>query len=718
MVGFLELLDEAEVSLPRVSLPAGELLFEQGEIGKSMYIVLEGGLKAIIKNDDNQPIPVGEIHPGQPVGEMQVFTGGKRTASVAAMVDSTLVEIPSDKIDSLKVDHPNLYQELEHLVFQRMRRNHLRLLLPDLFGAMDEDELQSLEADLEWRHLSKGERLIHQGDVGDAMYIVLSGRLNVVIKDDQGEDKVVLEIGRGETVGEMALFNNDPRTANVDAARDSMLICIQKSTFFATAARFPRLHEHVTRVMIRRLQMAARPSRQDVDVLNVVVLPLHRSLPLSSILDKLEEALSAYGSTLRVSRERLSQLADFRPQVKWFEDQSDNLRLSIWLDKIERHHRFVLFEADLEPTTWNHRLIQYADRVLLVGDASASAARTSLETECLKKTPESQQVLCLVHSDDARLPTGTKAWLSTRNVGRHFHLRQRKTEDIARLARYLADRSIGLVLGGGGARGFAHIGIIKAFRNIGIPIDMVGGSSMGAVIAAHAAMEFTYDETLERNRRAFVDERPFRKELLPLISFYKGKKLNEVTHEILYQDHCFEDLWLPAFATSCSLGTSELVVHEQGKIWEAIRASTALPGIVAPVSDGKLLHVDGGLMNNLPVDLMRERCKGPIVAVEVSDMTDLEATGLEAPSLFEYVKHRWLPGQSKHPFPSVLEILMRSLLLGSIQNVKRARQQADLLLSPPIEQFGLLEFEVIQEVAEIGYNYAMKELTEWKRTLE
>ena len=706
MTSFLEDIEKDAEGFAQISLLQGESLFVQGDEGRHLYIVIEGRLQAHVTDEMGRRLFVGYIGAGDPVGEMQVFTGGKRTATVIADENTTLVELPAERIDSFKTEAPTFYARLEELVLRRLRRNHLLLLLPDLFGSMTEHALRVVEDALTWRLLKKGERLIQQGEQGDAMYIVLSGRLQVLVADKTGVESPVLEIGRGETVGEMALFTDDVRTASVDALRETMLVSISKSTFFSTMAQYPKLHEHITRVLMRRLQNVARPIRAEVQVENIVIIPLHATLNIASFAAQMSANLTPYGSTLHVSRERLSQLADFRPEAEWFEDTSDNLRLTVWLDKIERHHRFILFEADAAPTTWTRRLIQYADRVLLVADATQSPALTDVELKCLAETSPGQQFLVLQHPSDTALPTQTMRWLQPRKAARHFHVREGHKGDESRLARFMAGKSIGLVLGGGGARGFAHIGIIQAFREAGIPIDMVGGTSMGGVLAAHTAMELGVDEMIVRNRKAFFEERPFRKALFPVFSFYKSKKLDEVTHQVLYQDSCIEDFWLPCFMISCSLGTSEMIIHEHGKAWEAVRASTALPGVVAPVSDGRLLHVDGGLMNNLPVDVMRERCAGPIVAVEASDMTDLDAAGLEAPSLFNHFKNRWFGQKENRTFPSVLEILMRSLLLGSIQQVKKVKAGVDLMLSPPVDQFGLLEFEAIEELVEIGYQYA------------
>lgn len=709
MTSFIEVID----GLKQLSLAKGDILFKQGEEGRHLYVVVTGRLQALVADEAGVPLPVGYIDAGDPVGEMQVFTGGKRTATVIACEDTALVELPVEQVDNLKTEAPALYIRLEELILRRLRRNHLLLLLPDLLGSMTEDELKTVEDALVWELLRKGDRLIQQGEIGDAMYIVLSGRLQVLVVDDAGVESPLLEIGRGETVGEMALFTEDPRTASVDALRDTMLVSISKSVFFSTMAQFPKLHEHVTRVLMRRLQSAARPVRADVQVENVVILPLHPTVDVESFTTGIADALTQYGSTLHVSRKRLIELADFRPEAEWFEDASHSLRLTVWLDKIERHHRFILFEADSEDSSWTRRLIQHADRVFLLADATKSPNPTELEQQCLANTSSGQQILVLQHPPDTTLPEQTKLWLQPRQAHQHFHIRKHNSHDQARLARFLAGRAIGLVLGGGGARGFAHIGIIQAFREAGVPIDMVGGTSMGGVLAAHTAMELSTEKMVTLNRRAFVEYRPFRKAMLPVFSFYKSKRLDEATHEVLFQETCIEDFWLPCFMISCSLGTSEMIVHERGKAWRAVRASTALPGVVAPVSDGQLLHVDGGLMNNLPVDVMRERCAGPIVAIEASDMNDLDASGLSAPSLFNHFKKRWIGTGDERSFPSVLEILMRSLLLGSIRHVKKAKTQVDLMLSPPVDQFGLLEFDAIDKIVEAGYQYGVEQVTDW-----
>lgn len=714
MTGLLDTIETPLDGFEALCLNEGDYLFAQGDAGEALYIVTSGRLKVLIDDEQGGQLQVGFIEEGEPVGEMQVFTGGKRTATVVADQATELIQLPADQINTLQSIAPALYQEIEHLILRRLRRNHLLLLLPDLFGEMSEQDLSKVEAELDWRDLKKGERLIQQGDKDQEMFIVLSGRLQVLVADENGQENAVLEIGRGETVGEMALFNDDPRAASVDALRDTMLVSISKSAFFSTLTGFPKLHEHITRVVMRRLRNVAQPINTENQVENVIVIPLHPTVDVSRFTSAIATTLTQYGSTLCVNKKRFCQLANFRPASKWFEEAADRLRLTVWLDKVERHHRFILFEGDSSASGWTRRLIQHADRILLLADATQSPAITNVEQSILKNISPSQQILVLQHPIETTLPEQTINWLRPRAVRRHFNVRKGHNNDEARMGRFLAGKSIGLVLGGGGARGFAHIGIIKAFREAGIPIDMIGGTSMGGVLAAHTAMELSIEEMIYRNRRAFVEERPFRKALLPMFSIYKSKKLDEVTHQIMYKEACLEDFWLPCFMISCSLGTSEMVVHERGKAWEAVRASTALPGIVAPVSDGQFLHVDGGLMNNLPVDVMQERCAGPIAAVEASDMTDLDARGLRLPSIMSHLKNRWFGSSDKKAFPGLLEVLMRSLLLGSIKQVKQVKSQVDLMLSPPVDKFGLLAFEAIEEIVEVGYTYGLEKVPGWE----
>jgi NTE family protein/lysophospholipid hydrolase len=176
-----------------------------------------------------------------------------------------------------------------------------------------------------------------------------------------------------------------------------------------------------------------------------------------------------------------------------------------------------------------------------------------------------------------------------------------------------------------------------------------------------------------------------------------------------------EDLWLPYFAVSSNLTTAGMVVHETGPAWEANRASCSLPGIAVPVVAGTHLLVDGGIVNNLPGDVMRLKCGGgPVIAVDVSPEEDVGMKEPGFPSQWRLFWNRVLPGQRRIGVPGIIDILMRTTMLASANRTSLVRRSVDLYLRPPIDTFGMLEFERMEELVECGYRYTLEAAAAWK----
>ena len=205
---------------------------------------------------------------------------------------------------------------------------------------------------------------------------------------------------------------------------------------------------------------------------------------------------------------------------------------------------------------------------------------------------------------DARQPSGSEAWLDVTGAARLFHMRDGSAADAARMARVLTGRSVGLVLSGGGARAYAHIGAIQALRERGVPIDFVGGASMGAIVAAGVAMGWDEAEMDVRIKDAFVDSSPLDDIAFPLIAMTHGEKVRERLR-VHFDDTQIADLWLPFFCVSSNLTTGAYHLHKRGTLRHALRASIALPGVMPPAIDNKNVLVDGAVMKNFPSDVMR-----------------------------------------------------------------------------------------------------------------
>jgi len=270
---------------------------------------------------------------------------------------------------------------------------------------------------------------------------------------------------------------------------------------------------------------------------------------------------------------------------------------------------------------------------------------------------------------------------------------------------------VALVLGGGGARGFAHIGMIRAMREAGVPIDMIGGTSMGASIAAQVAMGWSPERIETMNRRVWVKIRPHKAYTLPFISIISTRKSDRVG-EMLYGDTEIEDVWTPFFCVSSNLSTAEMMVHRHGSLHWAAAASASLPGAAQPVLHEGQLLCDGALLNNLPTDVARRLGAGVVIAAEVSVEDDAQFLCERIPKVGELLRAKLLRRPHVR-FPSLMELALRASMLHSAHGERTALASADFALRPPIDPFRLMDFTPLDQLVEVGYQYAKAEIASW-----
>jgi predicted acylesterase/phospholipase RssA len=288
--------------------------------------------------------------------------------------------------------------------------------------------------------------------------------------------------------------------------------------------------------------------------------------------------------------------------------------------------------------------------------------------------------------------------------------------DVERLARLLTGRAVGLVLGGGGARGFAHIGVIRAMHEAGIPIDLVGGTSVGACIGAQYAMGLEWPAMLELNRKGFINLNPMADYTLPIVALLNAAKFRKMYH-MMFGETQIEDLWLKYYCVSSNLTRGQAVVHEQGPVRKYVRASMSVPGVAPPVPDNGCLLVDGGVLNNLPVDVMRRMSGGGyVIAVDVNPRVELAASVDYGESLsgWSAAWRQLNPLGPRLRLPTIQAILERTTSLSSVQQADLANGLVDLYLHPPIEGFGMFEVAALDRIADVGYRWAQAKLAEWK----
>lgn len=699
-----------------VEVEAGEALIRQGDVADRMFVILDGELEASITAQDGSRQVIRLMGPGEMVGEVALLAGGERTASVIASRRSRVASLSAAALDDLMEQDSDAAEQLTAIVVNRLRRSQLATHLSRLFGSLQLEALRDIEDAVEWIHLRSGDLLFRQGEEADAAYVLISGRLRVALTDADGNETVVNEVGRGEAVGEIALLTHGVRSATVYAMRESDLARFSRSAFDALTTKYPSSMVQMARLIGMRLQNVQSSDssmRQRID--SIALIPTGDSLDLGPIVTRLSDAISRYRTVKRISASTVDQ--EFGREVaRVGENDPSSIRLTSWLGEQDLLYDQIVFEADPVWDGWSQRIARQADLIVLVADARSDPAPSALERQLLHSVAEQHRqrlVLVLVHPPETERPSGTARWLDVRDLEAHYHVRIDRQSDFDRLARILTGNSIALALSGGGARGFAHLGVYRALVEEGVPIDIVGGTSQGSVIATNIALGFTPDQALDGCRSHFTSLFDY---TLPVLSVVAGRRINSELRTT-FGGIDIEDLWIPFACVSTNLTRASQVIHRRGPLWRAVRASVSLPGVMPPVyADGDLL-VDGGLLNNLPGDVLRGLAAGNLIAVDVTPDVDLSVEESFEPEIsgWSLIWSRINPFRKKHPFPSILSILTRSSVLGSIQARNRllVEQMADLYLHPPVGEFPMLEFDAIDEITERGYESTRRQIREW-----
>ena len=582
------------------------------------------------------------------------------------------------------------------------------LSLVPLFRGLETSALERLSSQLDRVTLRGGQVLCHAGEVADCMYVVVSGRL-VVTVDVAGSVDTIGEICRGDSLGEMGLLTaGGRRSATVRAARDAELLRLSQAAFAELTEESPEVLLAVTRRIVDLYQsvLASPRAERTARMSTVAIVPVSRGVDLGSLPSVLLEELEL-PSTLLLTKEVVDGALGAGAADIPFE-HARNAELLEYLSSAEVAHDLVVYLADGEPSAWTSRCARQADRALLVVDATADPAPGAVERRLKDDCVDTSALeLVLLHPEPRELYPETSARLASRSVREHHHVAAGRRADVARLARLLIGRATGLVLGGGGARAFAQIGVIRALEEGGCAIDRVGGTSMGAFIGAQLASGWTAERIQEYNRECWNEVRPLRDYTFPYVSLVTGQTFLAVTKE-LYEEAEIEDLPLRFFCCASNLTRAQVRACTSGSLYRWLCASIAVPGVAPPVPFEGDLYVDGAVLDNLPTDVMAERFSGTIVAVDVSPVVELgvDRDLREPPSGWSLARRRVSPFSAEPQLPTIFEVMGRVTALASIRQREEMRSLADFYLHPPIEGVSMFDWDRIDELATLGYEYA------------
>jgi NTE family protein len=592
----------------------------------------------------------------------------------------------------------------------------LARLYPDLDPAF----LRSVGGEFEQISVAGGHTLMRRGDPSDSLYILVSGLLVASLTNDDGQLVRLGEIGRGELIGEMSLLSGGTRNATVTALRDSRLIRISNSRFLDFMQRHPSVTRQFIQILTRRLTQGAAPRQEKLCTLALVPggapFASGAESEFANFVRDLASSLRALIKVLVIDRAGIESRF---PEA--FSGPAAASNVVAWLNDEEQRHDVLLYVCDTDLSPWSRLCLRQADRILVVARADAEsvepgAIERHLEADRSESTQVRGRELLLLQHATCDMPLNTARWLERRSMRRHHHLRVGDKAALERLCRHLLGRSIGLALGGGGAKAFAEVGVLRALAEAGIPVDVIGGTSMGSVVGALSAMGQDPRE-IHASLQRMVHMKPFSGFTLPLVSLFSGKRLGHALQQ-LFGDVAIEDLWRRYFCVACSLTHGTVKAVENGQLRRWLGASCAVPGIMPPLVDGGELFVDGGLLNNVPADLMAQRNAGPVIAVNVSSFSTLPAGMADDADLsgWSMLLHRWRSASQGLKLPRMDRLMVRSTLLASSNHAAAMRSFASLYLTPPLQGVEPADWRALDSLVETGYAYASKALESWDWT--
>ena len=692
------------------TLSPGEWVSPIGDTSRCLGFIVDGSLDVFMARNDSTP-PVDTIGRQRSYGTWTLLGGGTRSGELRSSTDdptTVVAELDGAEFDVIAGRHDDLREAILGNAIAELRSLELANAIRTGWGITDPDAVESLKNSSVIRDIAAGETLIRKGDAATSAYLILSGSFRVAT--ETGALAPLLEsaapmLGPGQLVGERALLESGIRSATLVAMRASRVAEFQSGTFQAMCLTHPEVLLRTVGGFMRRHDSSMRPEPSKGHRIAIVG---DGTTDVMAFAKRLADAFP--------NRATLIGANDVATAVGLTDDLSDisadlNIRrLAVWLDRRTEESPWLILAADPRDQRWTAACLSHGDHVVALVEKSGTLPlrHPVWPTGVAALQPTT---LVILHPPSTKIPSDTARILQHLPANAHLHVRADNDADIKRVARTMAGIPYSLVLSGGGARGFAHLGALRAMSELGIPCDMIGGTSIGAVMAMYQGLGMPIDEQLTQTEVGFKGLMDY---TLPIVSLLKGQRTSERIQQTV-GDHTIEDLWVPYFCVSTNLTTNNMKIHESGSVATAVRASLALPGIFPPVHDGEHFLVDGGVLNNFPLDVMRARNPfGKVIAIDVAANMLLAAHGN-----FGLQLSGWRAAAAilrrKPLAPNITTTLVRTSVIGSARDRERYLREhyADLHMELSLKECSLLDFGAVRSVAEFGYQAARPKLATW-----
>ncbi|EGT52358.1 hypothetical protein CAEBREN_29346 [Caenorhabditis brenneri] len=735
-MGIPEHAESLRGKVKRYECQTGTVVTEENSFEIDMIFVVFGKLRlkrGSIERDETGTSLTFDVHPGDILPSMQILTNEPAMCTAKAMEKTIYFKICRDEYIQFLFTYP--------VIYLRLAFHALHFVSP--FARV-------FDLAVSWHRIETGQALFRLGDISDCMYIVMGGRLRAV-----DASKIIEEYGRLDLIGITDMAEKRPRKCTVMAVRFSHIVCVPENLLGFVKIRYPQVGNKLLQLISKcwksptpeLMSHAVETTNKIQNLRTIAIVPASKRVPLTAFTCELYNQLSKHVKLLRLSSAVIGNY--FEQEV--ITNKAD-YGLMHWLNVQEIAYSLVLYQCDFHKTSWTRRCLRMADAILVVAIGNEGRDQQVLADSllsCNEKGVRQSKELVLLWPESTPTPRGTAAWINESYYSGYHHLRApnrvfsfpgRATEmkvvdfyettvyceasvqsDFSRLARILTGNAIGVVFGGGGARGAAHAGALRALIEKKVPIDMVGGTSIGALFGSLYAT--SPDIRASSRMKNFFDRQ--RNNILDVLrdltwaycAILTGHRFNLCVQRML-DDVKIEDCWISYFCITTDLTSSSMRIHRSGLMWPVVRSSMSIAGYVPPIcdpQDGHLL-LDGAYVNNLPADIMKSLGANVVIALDVG-MSD------ENLNLRDYgysISGTWCLFKRWWPFGEELRVLNMSEIQNRLAYVCCVNQMETVKNAPycyyiklPIDSLGIFDFSKFDQAAQIGYEVTSQKLEEF-----
>lgn len=688
-----DLIKNIDFALEWCHIPAGGVLASQGDLANGFHIVLSGRFRVVRYNNrkrntddagydhnlidesnstlgDNEVQAyeiLGEYGHGQSIGEVEVLTASRRTNSLIAVRDSETARIPRTLFEMLSLQNPAIMVKVSRIVANRVLESNKREKFASAVTTVSSSRAAEINSDYKTITILPCVSGLPVKEFADRLVNAFRAIGRNVIALDQ--TTILYHLGRN--------------------AFDERLAHLKLSGYFASLEE-----EYETVVYVCDTPLKSNWTSTCISQGDCILL-------LADAED--EECATNAGDyerlLLKLKTTARTDLCLIHPEKYVIQGST-----SIWLKNriwVQGHHH-IQMEIPRDAST----KIEKKKPNVLLDLATKIASKANPNIKFQFENVKSKALASLIKLN-ARVNKFQEAPSLHKN-------------DFMRLARILSNEAVGLVLGGGGSRGISHVGVVTALEKHGIPVDFIGGTSIGSFVGGLYAKDNNivsiYGMSKKFSKRIGSPWRFIFDLTYPVTAYITGYEFNRGIWKVFGYSE-IEDFWIKYFCNSTNITHSTMEIHERGYAWRFIRASMSLAGLLPPIEYKGSMLLDGGYLDNLPVQEMKNKGAKYVIAVDVGSADDRTPMSYgDTLSGFWVLFNRMNPF-SKHPnVPNMMEIQLRLAYVASVNALELAKKAPNVIyLRPPIDDYATLDFSKFDEIYNVGLAYADETLSKWEK---